>query len=59
MHYLLALIGLATVAVLLWRLWGAQRVGVTSDKPPVAPEDDPDFLRKLRDEQRKNRDDPA
>lgn len=53
MHYLLAAIALATIAVLLWRAFGAERVGVPSQKPPVAPDDDPDFLRKLGEQHRK------
>lgn len=55
MHYLLAAIGAATIAVLLWRAFNAERVGVPSDRPPVAPDDDPDFLRKLGEQQRKKK----
>lgn len=57
MHYLLAAIGVATIAVLLWRTLGGQRVGVPSERPPVAPDDDPDFLRKLGEQQRKKKHD--
>lgn len=53
MHYLLAAIGAVTVAVILWRTLGAQRTGVPSSQPPVAPDDDPEFLRKLAEQQRK------
>jgi len=55
MIYLLAAIGGLTVAVLLWRSFGAERVGVPSSAPQVAPDDDPDFLRKLGEQQRKSK----
>lgn len=55
MHYLLAAIGAATIAVLLWRAFNSERVGVPSERPPVAPDDDPDFLRKLGEQQRKKK----
>jgi hypothetical protein len=57
MIYLLAAIGGITIAVLLWRAFGAERVGIPSHQPPLAPDDDPDFLRKLGEQQRKRRDD--
>lgn len=57
MVYLLAAIGAVTIAVLLWRSFGAERVGVGSRPPSVAPDDDPDFLRKLGEQQRKPRED--
>jgi hypothetical protein len=57
MLYLLAVIGALTIAVLLWRAFGAERVGVASRAAPIAPDDDPDFLRKLGEQQRKRRDD--
>jgi len=44
--YLLAAIGAITVAVLLWRAFGPQ----FQQRPqyrPVAPDDDPEFLRSL------------
>ena len=53
MIYLLAAIGALTIAVLLWRAFGAERVGVSSRQAPVAPDDDPDFLRKLGEQQRR------
>jgi hypothetical protein len=56
MHYLLAAAGAITIAVLLWRAFGAERVGVSARRAPVAPDDDPDFLRKLAEQQRKKRD---
>jgi hypothetical protein len=55
MIYLLAVIGALTIAVLLWRAFGSERVGVPSRQAPIAPDDDPDFLRKLAEEQRKQR----
>jgi hypothetical protein len=55
MHYLLAAIGAITIAVLLWRAFGAERVGVSSRQEPVAPDDDPEFLRKLSEEQRRKK----
>lgn len=55
MVYLLAVIGALTIAVLLWRAFGAERVGVPSRPASIAPDDDPDFLRKLAEEQRKHR----
>ncbi|GAB3009091.1 hypothetical protein LWP59_02195 [Amycolatopsis acidiphila] len=57
MIYLLALIGALTVAVLLWRAFGPERVGVPSRRAPVAPDDDPDFLRKLGEQQRRRPED--
>ncbi|SFQ65293.1 hypothetical protein SAMN05421810_111196 [Amycolatopsis arida] len=55
MLYLLAAIGALTIAVLLWRAFGSERVGVASRQAPIAPDDDPDFLRKLAEEQRKRK----
>lgn len=56
MHYLLAAVGAATIAVLLWRTIGAERVGVSSRRTQLAPDDDPEFLRELGEQQRRNRD---
>ncbi|QWF79874.1 hypothetical protein [Amycolatopsis sp. CA-230715] len=56
MLYLLAAIGALTIAVLLWRAFGAERVGVPSRRTSVAPDDDPDFLRKLAEDQHKPHD---
>ncbi|WP_166459697.1 hypothetical protein [Amycolatopsis pithecellobii] len=56
MIYLLALIGALTIAVLLWRAFGPERVGVSSRRAPVAPDDDPDFLRSLGEQQRRPED---
>lgn len=56
MHYLLAGVGALAIAVLLWRAFNAERVGVPHERrSPVAPDDDPDFLRKLGEQQRKKK----
>lgn len=57
MIYLLALIGALTIAVLLWRAFGPERVGVSSRQASVAPDDDPDFLRKLGEQRPRPEDD--
>jgi hypothetical protein len=57
MTYLLAAIGALTIAVLLWRAFGPERIGVSSRRSPVAPDDDPDFLRQLSEQQRRNDED--
>lgn len=56
MIYLLAVIGALTIAVLLWRAFGPERVGVSARRTPVAPDDDPEFLRKLGEQQRRSDD---
>ena len=61
MIYLLALIGAVAVVVLLWRAFVARP---TSVAPPrrsrgVGPDDDPDFLRQLAEQQRKRRDEDS
>ncbi|HEX4703090.1 MAG TPA: hypothetical protein VH352_13245 [Pseudonocardiaceae bacterium] len=56
MLYLLAAVGVVTVAVLLWRALSPDRVGVGARRNVVAPDDDPDFLRRLG-EQNKRPDD--
>ena len=68
MLFLIAFVGAAIIALVLWKAMNASR----SDAPPVArrpqspgsnrarvsgPDDDPDFLRQL-DERVKRRDDP-
>lgn len=53
MLYLLAAIGVVTVAVLLWRALSPDRVGVGSRRRTVAPDDDPDFLRRLGEQYRR------
>jgi hypothetical protein len=58
MLYLLAAIGAICVAVLLWRAFVSSPTEVSERRPttrpsrpsrpaPMAPDDDPDFLRKL------------
>ena len=60
MLYLLAAVGALTVAVLLWRAFGAQTAGVAPrrERGVVAPDDDPDFLRGLDERNKKAGDDP-
>ncbi|GAA3889336.1 hypothetical protein GCM10022243_62680 [Saccharothrix violaceirubra] len=55
MLYLLAVIGALTIAVLLWRAFGPDRVE-TAPTRFVAPDDDPEFLRKLGEQSRKKPD---
>jgi hypothetical protein len=52
MIYLLAVIGALTVAVLVWRAFAPQHSEYTPGRKVIAPDDDPEFLRKL-DEKRK------
>ncbi|MFR9731415.1 hypothetical protein ACL03H_19490 [Saccharopolyspora sp. MS10] len=59
MIYVLAAIGALTVAVLMWRAFGPVH-DTASEGPsaprraaPLAPDDDPDFLRELGERQRK------
>lgn len=48
MIYLLALIGAVTVAAVLWTMVGPKRP--TGPRPrTIAPDDDPDFLRRLNE----------
>ncbi len=59
MIYILAAIGAITVAVLLWQAFGPARETVEhgpDQRPTVAPDDDPDFLRRLDERKRKPRD---
>lgn len=56
MIYLLAAVGAITVAVLLWKAFGPERMpGQGGRQAPIAPDDDPDFLRELDEQQRKPR----
>lgn len=63
MTYLLAAVGAIAVAMLLWRAFGPDRSGGTglatrgSGGSPSAPDDDPDFLRKLDEHNRRKPDD--
>jgi hypothetical protein len=52
MLYLLAAVGVVTIAALLWRALNPDRVGVGARKQVVAPDDDPDFLRRLGERNR-------
>lgn len=56
MIWLFALIGVITVAVLLWRAFGPG----SRPEPPhvIAPDDDPDFLRDLDQRDPRNPLDP-
>jgi hypothetical protein len=47
MPYVLAFIGLVIVVILVWRALSPGRVGAGARRRPMAPDDDPDFLRKL------------
>ncbi|MCR6485396.1 hypothetical protein M8542_21445 [Amycolatopsis sp. OK19-0408] len=54
---LLAAVGALVVALLLWRSFAGQRmVTAPPRRAPIAPDDDPDFLRQLAEQQRKRRD---
>lgn len=59
MIYILAAIGAITMIVLMWHAFGPVRDAVnggSSRSQPTAPDDDPDFLRRLDEQQRKQRD---
>ena len=47
MIYVLAAIGAVTLAVLMWRAFGPDTTAFEqrSNRRPVAPDDDPEFLR--------------
>ena len=53
MMQLLAIIGLITVAVLLWKAFGPQRGGHSA--PVHGPDDDPEFLWRLQRDAQKRR----
>jgi hypothetical protein len=56
MLYLLAAVGAITVVVLLWRAFGANPAQAVERRPrraePIAPDDDPDFLRRLGEQKK-------
>ncbi|MBA8827146.1 hypothetical protein FHX42_004530 [Saccharopolyspora lacisalsi] len=54
MIYIFAVIGVITVAVLLWQAFGSNTQGRGSGSTTVAPDDDPEFLRSIgkRDDNR-------
>jgi hypothetical protein len=61
--YLLAAVGALTVAILLWRAFGSQTAAVPTRRERErggvkAPDDDPDFLRRLDERNKKAGDDP-
>ncbi|WP_436492550.1 hypothetical protein [Actinokineospora sp. HUAS TT18] len=58
MIYLLAVVGALTIAVLLWRAFGPQAAEVPSRRTTLAPDDDPDFLRKLDQKKPRPDDEP-
>jgi hypothetical protein len=52
----LAAIGALTIVVLMWKAFGPDATRVARQRPrqaPIAPDDDPDFLRRLGEQQRK------
>lgn len=57
MVYLLAAVGLVTIAVLLWRALAPDRIAVGARRRTIAPDDDPDFLRRLGEQLRRRPDD--
>ena len=58
MIYLLAAIGAIAVIVLLWRAFVARPESVAPRRSrSVAPDDDPDFLRRLDENKRRRPDD--
>lgn len=63
MGYVLALIGAVAIAVLMWKAFGPDgRAGLGGPglgrpaKPLLAPDDDPEFLRRLGEDDRRHRD---
>ncbi|HEX3647828.1 MAG TPA: hypothetical protein VHV49_05335 [Pseudonocardiaceae bacterium] len=56
MLYLLAAIGVVTIAALLWRALNPDRVSVGARRQVVAPDDDPDFLRRLGEQNQRPED---
>jgi hypothetical protein len=59
MLYLLAAIGLATIVALLWRAFAPVRVGAGANRRLTAPDDDPDFLRRLGEQNQGGDDRPG
>ncbi|MFL6140765.1 MAG: hypothetical protein ACJ72N_02700 [Labedaea sp.] len=60
MLYLLALIGAVAVVVLLWRAFVARPASVAPRQSRgVAPDDDPEFLRRLNERKRPDDEPPA
>jgi hypothetical protein len=60
MIYLLALIGAIAVVVLLWRAFVERPESVAPRRTrSIAPDDDPEFLRRLDEHKRRRPDDDA
>lgn len=55
MLYVFAAIGVLTVALLLWRAFGPEKLETAPRRPVVAPDDDPDFLRKLGEQSKQKK----
>ncbi|WP_019852695.1 hypothetical protein [Actinopolyspora mortivallis] len=52
--YFLAAIGAVTLLVLLWKGFGPDTLGGNSERTErPAPDDDPEFLRRISEQQRK------
>lgn len=49
MLYLLALIGLAAAVAVLWVTIGGRRTPQAPQRRVIAPDDDPEFLRRLKE----------
>lgn len=58
MIYLLALIVLVTLAVLSWKAFGPQLRAPSAPKRVVGPEDDPDFMWRMKRERRSDGPEP-
>lgn len=62
MIYVLAAIGALTVAALMWRAFGpmsdtaSEGASAPRRAAPLAPDDDPEFLRRLSEQQRNKND---
>jgi hypothetical protein len=59
MIYLLAVVGAIAVIVLLWRAFVARPASVSPQRRrrSIAPDDDPEFLRRLDERKRRDSDD--
>ncbi|GAA0505161.1 hypothetical protein GCM10011581_32950 [Saccharopolyspora subtropica] len=57
MIYVLAAIGALTIVVLMWKAFGPASIAAARRprQAPVAPDDDPEFLRKLDEQRRRSR----
>lgn len=57
MIYFLAAVGTLTIVVLAWKAFGPEQGATLGEKrrAPVAPDDDPDFLRRLDEQHRDQR----